>query len=45
MVRYSLLATAAIVAVAITMGGCRREMPEPRGLGAADIAAQQSGEK
>ena len=29
------------VASAITIGACRREVPEPRGLGASDIAVQQ----
>ena len=42
MVRFTLLA---ILTIAVTAGACRREMPEPRGLGAADIAAAQSVEK
>ncbi len=43
MVRYALCA-AAIVVVALTTLACRREtaIPEPRGLGAADIAAKAS---
>jgi hypothetical protein len=31
----------ALVATAIAAGACRREVPEPRGLGAKDIASQQ----
>jgi hypothetical protein len=46
MVRHALCA-AAIVVVALSTLACRREMPipEPRGLGAADIAATQSIDK
>lgn len=40
----STLCVAAIVAIAAGTLGCRREtpIPEPRGLGAADIAVEQS---
>jgi hypothetical protein len=41
MVRHT-LCVAVLVAIAATTLGCRREIPEPRGLGAADIAAQQT---
>lgn len=42
MVRHTLCVALLVTIAAATMG-CRREtIPEPRGLGAADIAAQQS---
>lgn len=43
----STLCVAAILAIAAGALGCRREVPvpEPRGLGAADIAAKQAVEK
>ena len=32
----------AIIASAVAVSACRREMPEPNGLGAKDIAATQN---
>lgn len=31
----------AVIATAVAVSACRREMPHPNGLGASDIAASQ----
>ena len=36
---------AAMLSSALVIGACRREVPEPNGLGASDLAAAQSATK